>query len=437
MRRWRPIMQADVTRQGKRERLFLKGERTWPTHPYPLAYERDMQRVIGENGIRVPEVLAWVPDPPTIVMEWVDGGRDAGLIQEAIESGSTMSADRWQATLRYMDILAQLHAIPIERFAEAGATLPADNRELMLGNLESFHAMAVKVGVTDPFIAFMSGWLRRNCPQGSTGTVFVTGDCGQFLSDGPEITCLMDFEIGHIGDPMRDLACFRGRHPIENMGDLPALFRRYEAASGTRLDWHVLAFHTVAFLVEAYYGPLIGLHDQQPGGDWVESYVQVAVIGRRALEALAELEDIALDEISLPPAEQTPLEDLALTRLEAEITRLPAHPQMQDWQRNILASLPQMLRQIGHYRAWRDEAYCADVAALTGRPAGDVGDADAALLAFVRSAGPQADADIVRLLHRKLLRDCLIIAGENPPQDHIALAKIEPVLHLATPTADR
>ena len=113
--------------------------------------------------------------------------------------------------------------------------------------------------------------------------------------------------------------------PDRKHGRLAGAVPRYEAASGTKLDWHILAFHTVAFLVEAYYGPLIGLHDQEPGGDWVESYVQVAVIGRRALEALAELEDIALDEISLPPAEQTPLEDLALTRLEAEITRLPAH----------------------------------------------------------------------------------------------------------------
>ena len=85
MHRWRPIYEAEAVRNGKRERYFLKGERTWPTHPYPLKYECDMQRALWESGIRVPEIVAWIPDPATIVMEWVDGGRDAGLIQQAIE----------------------------------------------------------------------------------------------------------------------------------------------------------------------------------------------------------------------------------------------------------------------------------------------------------------------------------------------------------------
>ena len=434
MRRWRPIMQADAVRDGKPVRYFLKGERTWPTHPYPLDYERDMQRVLGENGIRVPEIIAWVPKPATIVMEWVDGGRDAGLIQEAIESGSEMSDERWQASLRYMEILADLHAIPVEYFAEAGAQLPENNSQLMLGNFERFHAMSDDVAIIDPFIAFMSGWLRRNCPENKAGSAFLTGDCGQFLADGANITSLMDFEIGHIGDPMRDLACFRGRHPIENMGDLPALFRRYEAASGTKLDWHGMAFHTAAFLTEAYYGPMIGLRDKGPGGDWVESFVQVAVIGRRALEALAELKEITLDDLILPPAEATPLEDLALSRLAAEIGRLPEGREMQDWQRNILVSLPHMLQQIGHYRHWRDIGYCSDIAALTGKTVHNVAEADAMAMEFIQKAPPEKDADIVRLLHRKLLRDCLIIAGENPPADHIALAPMEPVLHLAEKT---
>jgi len=428
MRRWRPIMEAEVTRGGVRQKLFLKGERTWPTHPYPLEYERDMQLALAASGVSVPEILGWVADPPTIVMAWAEGGRDAGLIQEAMEQGSTMSEDRWQASLQYMDRLAQMHAIPVDRFAGAGAHMPASNAEAMLGNFERFHAMSDALGITDPFIAFVSGWLRRNCPRNTSGLAFLTGDCGQFLSDGPEITCLMDFEIGHIGDPMRDLACFRGRHPIENMGDLPALFARYAEASGKPLDLAAMAFHTVAFLAEAYYGPLFGLHDAGPGGDWVEAQVQVAVIGRRCLEALAEVVGIDLDWPVLPAPQATPREDLALSRLEAEIMRLPDHPRLQDWQRNILASLPRSLRQMGHYRTWRDDAFIGDVEALTSVRAGDVAAAEALLLAFVRDARPDQDIPILRLLHARLTRDCLIIAGENPDRGHIALAPMEPVL---------
>ncbi len=431
MHRWRPIYEAEVMRGGERVRYFLKGERTWPTHPYPLQYECDVQRALSRNGIRVPEIVAWIPEPPTIVMEWVEGGRDAGLIQQAIESGSQMTSDRWQASLAYMDRLAELHAIPVEEFVDAGAELPEDNTDLMLGNFERFDAMGRGAGVYDPFLSFMAGWLRRKCPQNTAGTAFLTGDCGQFLSDGPDVTCLMDFEIGHVGDPMRDLACYRGRHPIENMGDLPALFERYSKSSGTTIDWTGMAFHTVAFLTEAYYGPLIGLHDMGPGGDWVESFVQVAIIGRRALEALAELDNISLDSLELSEPRQTPLQDLALERLTAEIERLPEHALMQGWQRKVLGSLPQMLMQIGHYSQWRDEAYCVDIAELTGKPCAGPTDADTLLETYIKEAGPDSDAEIVRVLHRKLLRDCLIIAGPDAPEDHIALARIEPVLHLA------
>jgi hypothetical protein len=112
MHRWRPIYEAEAVRDGKRERYFLKGERTWPTHPYPLKYECDVQRVLSQSGIGVPEIVAWIPDPATIVMEWIEGGRDAGLIQQAIESGSQMTPERWQASLTYMDRLAEVHAIP-------------------------------------------------------------------------------------------------------------------------------------------------------------------------------------------------------------------------------------------------------------------------------------------------------------------------------------
>jgi hypothetical protein len=431
MRRWRPILFADVTREGRREKLFLKGERSWPTHPYPLEYERDMQRTLSENGIRVPEVLGWIPSPKTIIMEWVEGGRDAGLMQEAIESGSQISDDRWQASLRYMDILAELHRIPIERFAAAGAEMPADNAQLMLGNFERFHAMSDALSLSDPFIHFVSRWLRRNVPQNRAGAAFLTGDCGQFLSDGAEITCLMDFEIGHIGDPMRDLACYRGRHPIEDMGDLPALFRRYEAASGQPLDWSAMAFHTVAFLAEAYYGPFFGLADRGPGGDWVESFVQVAVIGRRCLEALAEIDGIALEPVTLPAAEPTPLEDLALERLELDIQRLNEQPHFSEWQRGILASLPRLLRQIGHYRRWLEDEYRSDVASLVAAPVANGEQADAALCTFIDSAGPSEDEAITRLLHRKLLRQCLVIAKENPGAERIALAPMEPILQFA------
>jgi hypothetical protein len=427
-RRWRPVWRVSATRNGKPVALLLKGERTWLTHPYPLDYEMKMQRTLHENGIPIPAVLGFCPAPSAFAMEFVRGNRDPGLIQQAIENASEMTAERWQASLRYMEILADMHAIPPAKFVEAGAIMPQASRGIALNNFELFHAMTKFSGRTDPFIEFFSRWLRRNYPEHRSQVSFLTGDCGQFLADGPDVTCVLDVEIGHLGDPMRDLACYRGRHPIENMGNIPALFLHYEKAASRPLDYDAIAYHTVGFLCEAYYGPFFGLFDTSRGGDWVESVVQVAIIGRRALEALAEIIGLQLEDLALPDAEATHYEDLALDKLIAEMARLPETDALPDWQRNVLISIPHYLRNRGHYRRWCEDADLTETAELTGTSLANMVEADAELTRFVAAAGPEHDPALTRLFHRRFLRHCLMIAGPNPAPDHIALAKIEPIL---------
>lgn len=428
-RRWRPIWNAEATQNGVRRKFMLKGDRTWPTHPYPLDYEMRMQRALYENGVPIPEILGMCPDPNTMVMEWIEGGREAGLMTQAIEDSSVMTDDRWQASLRYMELLAQMHRIPPEPFVAAGAVLPVGERELALNHFERFHPMTVAVGATHPLLEFALGWMRRNVPKGRSTISFLTGDCGQFMSDGPNLTCMMDVEIGHLGDPMRDLACFRGRHPFENMGDIPALYRHYEQAMGVPNDYDALAYYTVGFLAEAIYGPFFGMHQTARGGDWVESAIQVAVIGRRTMEALSEILGITLDAIELPDPEPTPIEDLAFDKLIADLKRLPENDELPDWQRNIVASIPAYLRNHMHYRNWAQREDLIDVAQVVGAPVRDANEANTALLEFVAAAGPEQDAALTRLFHRMALRQCLIIAGPNAP-DHLALTPTDPILHL-------
>lgn len=428
-RRWRPIWNAEATQNGVRRKFMLKGDRTWPTHPYPLDYEMRMQRALYENGIPIPEILGFCPEPATIAMEWIEGGRDAGLMTQAMEGTSEMSSDRWEASLRYMDMLADMHRIPPEKFVAAGAALPVGDREIALNHYERFHAMAEAGGLKHPFLEFCVGWMRRNVPAGRSGMAFLTGDCGQFMSDGPNLTCMMDVEIGHLGDPMRDLACFRGRHPFENMGDIPALYRRYEQASGVPNDYDVLAYYTVGFLGEAIYGPMFGMHDMGRGGDWVESAIQVAVIGRRTMEALAEIIDLELEWFTLPEPEPTPIEDLGLGKLFAELGRIPESEAFPGWQRGALAAIPAYLKNRMHYRNWSQREDLADIEEVTGERVRDAAEGEAALLRFIGRSGPEQDRALVRLFHRMSLRQCLIIAGPNAP-DHLALTPTDPILHM-------
>src|SRR5690606_14863113 len=160
-RRWRPVWHARARQNGVTREFLLKGDRTWPTPPYPLDYEMRMQRTLHENGIPIPAILGMCDRPNTIVMEWIDGGRDPGLVQQAIESASVMTDDRWAASLRYMEILADVHRIPYQKFAEAGADVPQGAQNIAMHNYERFHAMTQAQGVTDPILEFCVRWLRR------------------------------------------------------------------------------------------------------------------------------------------------------------------------------------------------------------------------------------------------------------------------------------
>lgn len=429
-RRWRPVWRVDMADGGATRSYLFKGDRVWDAHPYPLEHELHMLEVLGANGIQTPPLRGFCPDPRAIVMDWMPGGRDPGLVMEAAETKSVMTADRWAASLRYMEILADMHRIAPDKFAAAGAIMPAGAHDLALNNYERFHAMYVEKAIVDPLMRFVTGWLRRNVPANRNRISFVTGDCCQFLADGREVTAVIDFEIGHLGDHLHDLACFRGRHPVENLGDVPALFRHYEQALGETLDIDAIAYHTVAFLGIGYFAPLFALDETGPGGDWVESEVQCAFIGRRCVEALAEILDIDLEDLALPAPRASPTEEMALAKLLADVNRLPLGETFAGWQRGVLASIPAWLLGQARYRRWAEDADLAEITALVGRTSPDLAEADRALDTFVQEAGPEQDAALVRLFHRRLLRQCLIIAGPEAPADHIALMKVEPILEL-------
>src|SRR3546814_15002214 len=111
-----------------------------------------MMQVLEANGIRVPHVHGMCPEPLAIIMEWMRGGRDPGLVQEAIESGSVMTDDRWAASLKYMEILAGMHQIPPEQFAEAGEKKPSGASDIGLKSFERFYAMWTDHGIIEPFM---------------------------------------------------------------------------------------------------------------------------------------------------------------------------------------------------------------------------------------------------------------------------------------------
>lgn len=146
------------------------------------------------------------------------------------------------------------------------------------------------------------------------------------------------------------------------------------------------------------------------------------------MEALAEILGVSLDDIALPLPAAADQNDLALDKLQAEIERLPESGSLQNWQRNILASIPHYLRNQLRYRDWLREEDGKDIEALLGTVHVDAAEGEAALMRFIEKSVPADDAALTRFFHRRMLRQCLVIAGPDAPADHLVLVPMEPLL---------
>ncbi|MDG2303751.1 MAG: phosphotransferase, partial [Candidatus Binatia bacterium] len=411
--------------------VLFRGDRSI-AGKHDLRFEMDVMQVLEANGIKVPHIYGWVDSPRAFVMDWVDTeDRAPGMLHTAIEDPSTLSDERWQAMLHYMEDLAAVHAVPVSEFAHIRrlAKPPQTAAEIALHAPERMYQAGVHMGHIDTAFEFLQSWLRRNIPEHRTHGSFIAGDAGQFMSAGTEVLALLDFEIANIGDTHWDLACFRGRHPYENMGDIPALYRRYGEVTGTDVDLRVVGYHTVGFLQLSGIAAKFFMEPNARGGNWIEGVLEYGSITRRAYEAIAELQDIPLDyNLHLPEPTIQNWEDSGLRKLMVDIERLPTSSAFEPWERGLLHSIPSFLLNHARYRGWFEREALADIAQLTGRSFDDLVSADAAVSEIIGANDPGRDEELVRLQHRRILRFSMIAAGTDPNDENPLFHKLDPIL---------
>lgn len=432
LERWRPQWKVTFMADGETQAVLVRGNRP-NAGKHDLRFEMEVMEVLEANGIKVPHIYGWMDTPKAFVMDWIETeDRAPGMLHTAIENPSTMSDERWQAMLSYMDHLAQVHAVPVSEFAHIKqlGDLPESATDIALRATERMYQAGVYTSNIDNTFEFLQHWLRRNVPQHRTKASFIAGDAGQFMSAGTTVLALLDFEIANIGDTHWDLACFRGRHPYENMGDIPALYRRYAEVTGQEVDLPVVGYHTVAFLQLAGIATKFFGDPKAVGGNWIEGLLEYASITRRAYEAIAELQDITLDyDEHLPQAVKRDLEESALKKLLVDIERLPISSAFEPWERDLLHAIPEFLLNHARYRDWFEQSTTADIEALVGSTFETLIDADQALRKVINSNESADDESLVRLLHRRSLRLSMIIAGTDPDSKNPLFHILDPILN--------
>lgn len=207
-----------------------------------LPVEARLMQVAREAGVPEPEVyLVLDPDDGLgdgFVMEWLDGITLGARVVRAPE----LDAIRPSLAHQCGQVLARIHAIdPVATgLARHLVTYTPE------GFVDRMWTQYRELHTPQPMIDYTARWLLENLPATDEPRLvhndFRNGNIMFSPTDG--VIAVLDWEVAHLGDPMRDLGwiCTNswrfGRRdlPVGGFGSYDDLFAGYESVSGRPVD---------------------------------------------------------------------------------------------------------------------------------------------------------------------------------------------------------
>lgn len=402
--RWRAGWDAEVVQGGKALSLYIRGPRGDNyTSPISMTQEAAIHRAYLANGIPVPRAIGLIDDPEALVLERIPGTIDTGTISDP--------ATRQRIREEFIEIVARIHRLPREAFAEVGLAVPHGADAVSRGLYADAEAIFDRlIGRPWPIMRFTAVWLKRRVPPERKRAAFINPDAGQFLFDGDRVTGLIDFEVSCFGDPAAELAGMRLRDTSEPLGDLAALYDHYEHVSGDRITKRLIEYHTAGFCgVNGFMlWPLA--FTSTPEQDYA-AYLNFAVATTRwSYTAMAAHDGLVLTEPRMPVARPFGFPQ-AGAHLVRQIAAMPGADAPTAYSRDAAAALALYQQRCLTYGADVLEADLADTAALIGTRPTDQDDMMARLEGFVRQAGPEDDARLIQHFHNWLRRQEFLLTG--------------------------
>jgi aminoglycoside phosphotransferase (APT) family kinase protein len=290
--RWRPVWFVELDRVGEKLQLCVRGDRTDVELVLPLEHEMRFQAVLHEQGIPVPKVYGWIDDLRAFVMDTVPGRPDFNGV-----------ADDERDTIvdEYVQVLARMHQLDVAPFVAAGverAARPEDSAQVGWARFERVYRK--QKHRADPLMEFGLGWLRRNPPRSRGREGPVVWDSGQFHHQDGHLVSLVDLEIGHLGDPMMDLAGWRMRDSVIPFGDFSEIYERYGDLVGEPVDLDAIQLHHIAFTMSNSLSFADRLRNPEPDTDYMTYLQWCNETNLYVTEALAEYLDIELPVVDAP-----------------------------------------------------------------------------------------------------------------------------------------
>jgi hypothetical protein len=383
--------------------------------------------------VPVPHVHGLIEGPVRVLlMDHVAGQQGLAL--------AASDDERRDLLFECIDHMAAIHQIDVAEAARRGIGVPSDPVDVAISDVfRRVERIYLSPPVPrDPVTEFLRRWLRRNVPRDRTRPAFVTWDSAQFLHHHGRLTALIDFELAHVGDPYMDLAALRTRDSMEPLGPLAPALRHYAERTGAPLDLDLLRYYEISQLTVTLMlqWPVVTRPD--PQSDYVTHLTWYVESGRYALDIMGELLGFPVPEVAVPvarrsrnaPAHEHLVRSLHraaraesptnLIRFGIDVgetasgdgPRASTGSDFDGWRTRCDYRLARHLRRVDEIGVEIERADRDEIADLLETPFADMVEADAALLSFVDSAGPEQDRALFELFARRLQRFTMLL---GPP----------------------
>lgn len=194
-------------------------------------------------GLTVPRPLAVASEVmgcPILVMEKAAGGNIGDVYNiHAPATVSPLLANSLAAEL------ARLHSIPLQQLPASLPGTDSTHKPFLRQEIETFQRDWQSLGESSLTIDLAFHWLFAHLDQLDERRCLVHRDTRfhNILSQGEQLTALLDWELAAIGHPARDLGY--AYHHINQFADWQEFLAAYEAAGGSRpseleLDFYIL-----------------------------------------------------------------------------------------------------------------------------------------------------------------------------------------------------
>ncbi|HVY11677.1 MAG TPA: phosphotransferase [Mycobacteriales bacterium] len=404
--RWRAAWFVDLSQDGSVRRYYVRGHRGGNFREMiTLSQEADVNRVLRKHDVPVPTVHGMIDDPPAIVMDRLPGRVNLATAVDDAERDAVLD--------QYIDAMRMMHEIDVREFGAVGLPVPADNHSAALNLYATGEANYRRAkSAPSPMIEFMWRWLQRNVPTGRDRRALIQADSAQFLYENRKLTGLIDFEAAYIGDPVAEFAAMRSRDCAEPLGDIGWIARKYEAATGDRIDKNAVEFHTAGWSLMTPFQWEDSVRNPASGDSWLEYFTWLVGCGRWGLEAIAQVVGAPLEVLDRPDeGSSSSYWHASYKNLMSLLDEWPTESAFEGFRADSARAVTRFAEHVHVFGRELESTAVEEISEILGNRQPDLSTAEAALEEFVMTAPPECDVALVQYFHRWTQRQQFLIQG--------------------------